>query len=307
LENSFLNASYPDRVAEYATAVAERYQTLVKYYTPLNEPMVNAEFCGRRGEWPPYLQGDDGDVKLTMALGRGLVETTRALRSAQPDAQMVQVEALWHYWTNDLAIQEQVERNNARQYLAFDLVTGRVGENYPLIGWLRQHGAQENELGWFRNHAVQFDVFGANFYPWSYGEVRKGADGQVQRLPRRTSGSAIAGIIHQVWERYQMPVMITETSSPGSLTRRATWMDETITSVRALRQSGIPVVGYTWFPLFTMIDWAYRRGRRPIEKYLLHLGLYDSQYNPEGILERHPTRLVEHYQQHQSQPFADIS
>jgi hypothetical protein len=34
------------------------------------------------------------------------------------------------------------------------------------------------------------------------------------------------------------------------------------------------VLGYTWFPLFTMIDWKYRFGRGPLDEYRLDLGLY---------------------------------
>ena len=79
LDNSFINADYPQRVAEYAQAVAARYKSLVRYYTPLNEPMVNAEFSGKRAEWPPYLSGDDGDVKVTLALARGIALTGQAI------------------------------------------------------------------------------------------------------------------------------------------------------------------------------------------------------------------------------------
>lgn len=302
LDNSFINASYPARVAEYAAAVAERYASFIRYYTPLNEPMVNAEFCGRKAEWPPYLQGDDGDVKMILALARGLVETTRALLSVQPSAQTVQVEALWHNWSSDPALQAQVEFNNARQYVIFDLVTGRAGADYPLRSWLLQHGARAEDLEWFLNNPVNFDVLGANFYPWSYGEVIRRRDGSLKRVNRPTHGSAIATVIQSAWQRYHLPVMITETSAPGSLNARAKWMDETIQAAAGLRQAGIPVVGYTWFPLLTMIDWAYRQGRRPLSDYLLHLGLVDSAFDASGVLQRHPTELMERYRAYQKQP-----
>ncbi len=307
LENSFINTSYPARVAEYAAAVAGRYGSLVHYYTPLNEPMVNAEFCGRRAEWPPYLRGDDGDVKMILALARGLVETTKALLAVQSSAQTVQVEALWHNWTADPDLQAQVEFNNARQYIVFDLVTGRVDQDYPLRGWLLENGARTADLEWFFTNPVKFDVFGANFYPWSYGEVTKRKDGSLKRVNAPTHGGAIATVIQSAWQRYHLPVMITETSAPGSLQARAAWMDETIAAVASLRQVGIPVVGYTWFPLLTMIDWGYRRGRRPISNYLLHLGLVDSAFDDNGVLSRHPTALMERYRAYQKQPMPDIA
>jgi hypothetical protein len=36
----------------------------------------------------------------------------------------------------------------------------------------------------------------------------------------------------------------------------------------------VPVLGYTWFPLFTMIDWRYRFGKRPVDHFLLDLGVF---------------------------------
>ena len=68
--------------------------------------------------------------------------------------------------------------------------------------------------------------------------------------------------------------MVTETSAKGDEAVRARWLDASVAAIRELRSRGIPVLGYTWFPLFTMIDWKYRFGRRPLEDYRLDLGLY---------------------------------
>ena len=83
-------------------------------------------------------------------------------------------------------------------------------------------------------------------------------------------------------------------------------MDETILTVRELRRQGVPVIGYTWFPCFTMVDWLYRRGRRSVQDYLIHLGLYDSAFDAQGILQRHATPLVERYQVHMAEPMPAV-
>jgi hypothetical protein len=44
--------------------------------------------------------------------------------------------------------------------------------------------------------------------------------------------------------------------------------------IKTLRGQGVPVIGYTWFPLFTMIDWRYRFSQEPVENFYLELGLY---------------------------------
>lgn len=306
LDNSFINADYPQHVAEYTAAVVARYKSLVRYYTPLNEPMVNADMCGNKAEWPPYLSGDDGYVKLTLALARGIILTTRTIQAEQPGAIIVQVEALWHTFTQDESLAARVAHDNQRQFLCFDLATGRVDHDYPLMDYLRKHGATDTDFGWFRQNAVAFDIFGANFYPWSYGELKQRSDGTIHHLSGGTSGDKIAIVLRAAYNRYRLPVMVTETSAKADIPGRAHWMDETLTTVRDLRTEGVPVMGYTWFPLFTMVDWAYRKGRRPLKEYLLHLGLYESDFDAKGILRCRRTPLVRRYQTHMAQPMPPL-
>jgi beta-glucosidase/6-phospho-beta-glucosidase/beta-galactosidase len=307
LDNSFINARYPQRVADYVSAVTARYKSLVKYYTPLNEPMVNARMSGFKAEWPPYLSGEDGYVKMALAIARGMVLTTQAIKAEQPEAVTVQVDALWHTFTKDRSLEDRAALDNARQYLCFDLATGRMDEGHALAGYIREHGASDLDLDWLRRNCVTFDILGANYYPWSYAELKLHPDGTPYKAVRRASGHKIEIILREAWERYHMPIMITETSSNGHIKARAKWMDETIATVGALRQDGLPVIGYTWFPLFTMVDWKYRKGRRSLDKYLVHLGLYDSVLDPEGVLRRNETPLVKHFQAHMAQSLPPVS
>jgi len=306
LDNSFINSSYPQLVAEYARAVAVRYKSLVRYYTPLNEPMVNADMCGNKAEWPPYLSGNDGYVKLTLALAKGIILSTQAIKDEQSDSIMIQVESLWHTFTKTDTLIEWAAHNNARQYLCFDLSTGRVSDDYVLANYLCSHGVTGTDLDWFRNNAATFDFFGVNFYPWSYSELRKESNGAIRHVSGDTPGDKISIVIRETHERYHMPIMVTETSANRDIQGRGQWMDETLDTVHALRSEGIPIVGYTWFPLFTMIDWDYRTGRRPLKDYLIHLGLYDSAFDSKGILRRRKTALVERYQQHMANPMPPI-
>ncbi len=92
--------------------------------------------------------------------------------------------------------------------------------------------------------------------------------------------------------------MVTETSSMGDYAHRAAWMEETLQGVRRLRQSGVPVIGYTWFPLFSMIEWNYREGDRPLDQYTLNLGLVDCHYDQNRVFQRCKTPLFERYQRH---------
>jgi len=294
MENAFLDPDYPQHVADYAHAFAARYSELVRFYTPLNEPMVNAEFCGLNGQWPPYLSGYGGLVQVLLPIVRGMVLTTAAVRAADPDARFVQVEALGWVWTNDERFQDEVEQHTARTYLAFDLFTGRVDTSHPLWSSLQHYGVTEGDLAWFQEYKAQVDVLGVNLYPWSGGEFVMDADGHCQKQGE-LNGYHLADVLRYAWQRTGIPLMVTETSARRDVDGRAQWMDETIAAVGQVRGEGIPVIGYTWFPMMTMVDWAYRVEERPLADYLLHLGLWDSAFDEAGILQRHPTSLVARY------------
>jgi beta-glucosidase len=86
-------------------------------------------------------------------------------------------------------------------------------------------------------------------------------------------------------------VFISETASVGTVQRRRDWLDASVAAVRRLREQGIPLVGYTWWPLFALVTWSYRQGTRPAACYLKQMGLWDL----DEQLNRIPTPLVAHY------------
>ncbi|HZV36880.1 MAG TPA: family 1 glycosylhydrolase, partial [Verrucomicrobiae bacterium] len=53
IEGAFANPDFPERMAEYAARLAERYRGKIFAYTPLNEPRITAWYCGKLGWWPP--------------------------------------------------------------------------------------------------------------------------------------------------------------------------------------------------------------------------------------------------------------
>ena len=89
-------------------------------------------------------------------------------------------------------------------------------------------------------------------------------------------------------------MIVTETSAFGTDEVRARWLEGSVAEVRRLRGQGVPILGYTWFPMLTMIDWKYRLGRKPREAYRIELGLYTSRDPGDpGAGRWKPTPLVE--------------
>jgi hypothetical protein len=78
--------------------------------------------------------------------------------------------------------------------------------------------------------------------------------------------------------------------------RRSRWLKDSVESTRRARAKGIPLVGYTWWPLFALVTWAYRQGTHPPAYYVKQMGLWDLQAQGEDLL-RVPTSLVDEFKE----------
>lgn len=275
LDRGFADPEYPELVAAFAAAFARRYHDLVHWYTPLNEPVVTAQMCGRLGVWPPYRRGDRGYARVAVQIVKGMQATVTAIKEIDRDAVMLHVEAAGvcgatHEDLGALAGEEQ-----ARAFLPWDLLTGLVTSRHELFGWLLRCGISEHELRAIRDRRVAIDIAGLNFYPqWSSHELYLTRRGRLRRRAVDREGAGFGAMIRMYHQRYGAPIVITETSAHGDDSTRSLWLRTSLATIKGLRAEGVPVIGYTWFPLCTMIDWRYRFGRRPVEEYRIELGLY---------------------------------
>jgi beta-glucosidase len=269
LDNSFLNSDYPERVASYGRAVAERYRDIWVDFTPLNEPVVNAEWCGENGKWPPYLHGHDGFVKVTMQLARGMVRTQQEISAVHPEASFVHVDAGFLYRGSGEPAGISRALLEERRFVALDLITGRVDSGSALHPYLTGNGVTEAELQWFRENAVTPDVIGVNYYPhFTTAEFTAGVG-----RPVHNDGSGLRALIELYTERYGLPIAVTETSLVGSPAEKIAWLEESSAVIAALRAEGTPIVGYTWFPFFSMVDWLYRFDHVTPDEWMLDFGI----------------------------------
>lgn len=300
LEQAFVDPGYPELVAEYAASFAERYRRLLRFYTPLNEPIVNAWFCGRSGAWPPYLRGPAGYVRVLLAIVRGMVRTIEALRRVRPDVVIVQVEASARVLV-DPGLEDRYATDIAQQFLPTDLMLGRVDEAHPMRPWLLTHEATVEELDALaeasRAARIGIDVMGINFYPHLSTARLTGTPEAPIRRHTYASADDLTSVLRDYHEHFGVPVMITETSDLARVSRRESWLETSVEAVRGARAGGVPVVGYTWFPVYSHLSWDYRAGRRPPEAYWCHMGLWELHEDGAGVLVRQPTRLVDRYRQ----------
>jgi beta-glucosidase/6-phospho-beta-glucosidase/beta-galactosidase len=275
LKGGFASPQYPEAVATYAAAVARRYGRWVRWYTPLNEPLMTAHMCGRQGVWPPYLRGHGGYLRLTLQLADGIQRTVEAIRQVQPEAVMVHVEATGLARTRHAALSDLRADEEARNFLGLDLLTGKVTDTHRLAGWVLHHGISWRQIESIQRRAITLDVLGLNFYPqWSTTELYLNRRGKLGFRATEQDGSAFREMIETYAARYHAPIAITETSADGSDEIRSMWLRSSLKTIKTLRAEGVPVIGYTWFPMFTMVDWRYRYGKGPKEQYHIELGAF---------------------------------
>jgi len=292
IEGAYLNPDYPRLVADFAGRLAERFRGRIFWYTPLNEPRITAWYCGRLGWWPPYGRSWRGFVAVMLAVAAGIQAVARRLHEVDPEIVLYHVDATDLYETEDPALEEEAERRRNLVFLALDLVAGRVDDAHPLSGWLRARGASDAALRACLDAAVPPEVVGLNLYPlFSRKRLLRDRSGRLRvRMPYTEEG-LIERVTRTYADRYPVPLMVSEAATSGSVARRLRWLDRSVESLRALRSAGVPMVGYTWWPMFALVTWAWRQGRRDVADHLLQMGLWDLDAN----LNRIGTPLVERY------------
>ncbi|HMJ89540.1 MAG TPA: hypothetical protein VK530_06970, partial [Candidatus Acidoferrum sp.] len=217
------------------------------------------------------------------------------LGRVDPDILFVHVDATDLYESPQPELADEVFRRQEIVFLALDLVSGRIDEHHSLYTWLLKNGLTANDLDWFHEHAVELPVIGINLYPmFSRKILTRGERGLRIRMPYATS-EIVERLAELYWIRYRAPLMISETASVGSSKRRCDWLESSVEATRRVRERGIPLVGYTWWPMFALVTWAYRQGEQEAAFYLKQMGFWDLDPAPSANLARVRTPLVDEF------------
>ena len=269
-DTSLVDPQFPQKLAEFAAAVAARFPWL-DAYTPVNEPLTTARFSGLYGVWYPH--GKDEPTFKTALLNqcRGIVLAMRAIREVNPQAKLIQTEDLGKtYSTPKLSYQAYF--NNQLRWLAGDLLCGRVTPEHFLWDWLVDRcQASEEELFWFCENSCPPDIMGVNHYITSerfldhnlanYPKQFHGGNGRDQyadieaarALSTPTGG--IKPLLHEAWERYQLPLAITEVHIDSHREDQMRWLAEIWQSAADARKEGADIRAVTVWSLLGSYDW----------------------------------------------------
>jgi dTDP-4-dehydrorhamnose reductase len=159
-DTSLLDPEFPALLARYARLVAARYPW-VSDFTPVNEPLTTARFSALYGHWYPHRRDDRAFVAALLTQLRGVVLAMRAIREVTPGARLVQTEDCGSSYGTD-ATAPQVQFEQHRRWLTWDLLSGRLTGKHPLHDWLIGAGARAEDLEAFAREPLPPDVLGLN-------------------------------------------------------------------------------------------------------------------------------------------------
>lgn len=270
----FQDIAFPVLFAEYARAFARRYPW-VRYYTPVNEIFICANFSARMGWWNECERSEQTFVRALRNLCMAHELAVEAILSERPDAIIVQSESLEHFHAAGKAAQAEADHCNGIKFLSLDLTLGR--ELAPgMAGYLHQHGVTSNDLSFFRERRAPHQRWiGLDYYPTC--EHRVAATGKQTTAWR---GLGFRRLATEYYQRYKLPLFHCETNRISRLA--PAWLKSQWEDVLALRNAGIPMRGFTWYSLTDQVDWdsALREDRGHVHP----VGLFDldRQIHPIG-------------------------
>jgi UDP-galactopyranose mutase len=245
-------------VSEVAQYIAD-HSNAEPLYSPINEiSFICWAICHSDLMYPYAVRGKGRDYELKRQLVRSTIEAIDALWTVDPRTRIVHVDPIIHVIAPpgrpELKQDALAMRNS--MYEAWDMISGR----------------QDKELG---GDPKYLDIIGVNYYhsnQWEY--LTNDRLHWHLRDPRRIS---LSDLLKEVYDRYQVPMMIGETSHVGQ--GRGQWIRELADEVCKAQQMGVPLEGICLYPIVDRTDWEN-------DHHWHNSGLWDVEPDEQGILRR---------------------
>lgn len=258
---------FPYKLAKYAKAVAKKFPWL-EYYTPVNEPLTTARFSGLYGIWYPHKKDELSFVKMLLNQLKGVVLSMRSVRKINSKAKLVQTEDLAKTHSTDL-LTYQAEFENKRRWLTYDLLCGKVNKEHYFWNYFINIGIDKAELEFFVDHPCPPDILGFNYYVTS----ERYLDENIDKYPCSTHGGnhkqryadveavrvigleGMKTLLIEAWERYKLPISITENHLSCTREEQLRWFKEGWETCCELKKEGIEIKAMTVWSLLGAYDW----------------------------------------------------
>ncbi|WP_244817571.1 family 1 glycosylhydrolase [Caballeronia sp. Lep1P3] len=269
LPGGLLDADFATRLAEFARAVAQRYPWL-SYYTPVNEPNTTARFSGLYGVWHPHGTDDRTYLQALINQCKAAVFAMREVRKINPQAKLVQTDDLGKTQGTP-AMAQLVDFYNERRWLSWDLLCGKIAPGHALWRYIIDAGIAPDDVLWFTDNPCPPDIIGINYYITS----ERWLDHRTHQYPQayhcewyghrladieaaRALADPLPGIravIDEAWQRYGLPLAVTEAHIDSTRQDQLRWLHEIWTAASDAREAGADVRAVTVWALLGSYDW----------------------------------------------------
>jgi beta-glucosidase/6-phospho-beta-glucosidase/beta-galactosidase len=283
---NFQNRDFPSLFADYAAAFAARYRD-VTLFTPINEMYVTARMSGLDGVWNEQLKSERGFVTAAFHVAKASALAARAIVREQHDALFINSESgeFFQACCPDAEIVAIADFENERRFVPLDLLYG-VAPSERMRQHLFANGLRADEYDWLMRNGSEIaarSILGIDYYDWN--EKLIASNGRPEALGELFGWYVIT---KQYFDRYQRPLMHTETNSQDAKVA-PDWLWRQWHNVQLMRRNRIPVVGFTWYSLIDQIDWDISL-REPLGN-VNPVGLYDFNRDPRPVAESY-RRLI---------------
>ncbi len=267
----------PSRFASFVEGFVARYPW-VRYYTPVNEPLISARFSAQLGWWNERRTDDRSFVAAIDGAATCAVLAMAAIRVRRPDAIFVQSDTCEGYEPATPEAREQAQFLNELRFVAWDLTYGRRPGDL-VTGWLRTNGMDEERLAWYgENGSSENCIVGHDFYAGN--EWLIGADGSALLRDQPRGYAAQARDYHA---HFGLPFMLSETNMDGP--GAEPWLVSVWNEALVLRDEGLPVRGVCWYGFIDHVDWD--TALREVNDRPNPCGLVDLDRRPHPVGERY--------------------
>lgn len=265
---SLIDPDFPEKFATFAKAFAERYPW-VEDYTPINEILTTARFSCLYGHWYPHTRDYPTFIRAVFNQVKGTVLAMKAIREINPKARLIQTDDLGKAQSTE-PLKYQVEFENERRWLGWDLLCGKVDEKHPLL-WLFKDVVSDEDLKWLKASATPPNIIGINHYhlsnrfldhrmelypEWSHGGNGRDSYADIGAVDTGQAELPLPEeILLEVWNRYHIPIAVTEVHTMGHRDTQMKWLYEMWNAAKAARSKGAEIKAITVWSLLGTYDW----------------------------------------------------
>lgn len=205
------------------------------------------------------------------------VRAMAQIRAVQPEARLIQTDDL-DYVHSTPGLQYQADFKNARRWLTWDLLCGRVMPDHDLWAYLRGAGATDHELWYHVEKPCPPSVVGINHYVTSERYLYESLNAHKTRTHTTIGGHryvdtevvraapeqrmGVGNLLLQTWERYGLPLVVTEAHLGDRVDEQKRWLGEVWQQAGMARLAGADVRAVTVWALLGLYDWHCLLTRR---------------------------------------------